>query len=300
MKVTKSVQCKRQAIRFRIMKISVLQFSPLSNKSLNIEVAESLASRSVQSDRPDLVVLPEVWTCLGGTAEQKFDAAENIPPVGSTKGGGPAVEALRRIARSNGIHVHGGSIAEVDGDRLLNTSIVVSPSGEIVGRYSKIHLFDVVTPNGQQYRESDTYSAGEHVVTVRVQGSFGSFRLGLAICYDLRFGLLFDKLREQGADVVVLPAAFTVETGAAHWETLIRARAIDTQCWFAAAGTVDAYLDAKGEKRMTHGHSMIVDPWGTVVARVRGGEGFATAGVDLSLTECVRNRIPIMEHRRIR
>ncbi|MCQ8279939.1 carbon-nitrogen hydrolase family protein [Acetobacteraceae bacterium KSS8] len=282
------------------MKVSVVQLSPGSDKSHNISHAETYVGRVVRQDHPDLVVLPEVWTCLGGTTEQKFAAAEDIPSVGSTDGGGDAIAAVRRMAREHGIFVHAGSMAERGGDRLLNTSVVISPDGTLLARYSKMHLFDIMTPSGLGYRESDTYRAGEEVVSVSIEGRFGRIRLGLAICYDIRFGELFRKLREQGADLIVLPAAFTVETGSAHWETLVRARAIETQCWVAAAGTVGAHQDADGGTRYTFGHSMIVDPWGAIVAQASSGPGVASAFVDAALTQRIRSAIPVAEHRRLR
>lgn len=140
---------------------------------------------------------------------------------------------------------------------------------------------------------------GNDVVTVSLVGRFGEMRLGLAICYDIRFGELFHRLRQEGADLIILPAAFTAETGEAHWEPLLRARAIETHCWVAAAGTVGAHHDAEGHKRLTHGHSMIVDPWGTVTAQASTGIGWTTGSVDQDRIARVRAGIPVMDHRRL-
>ncbi len=282
------------------MRVSVIQMSPGSDKRRNIDEATALVARAVEQGSPDLVVLPEVWTCLGGTAAQKQDAAETIPPVGSVEGGGEAVQAVRALARSHGLFVHSGSIGERDGDKLLNTTVVIAPDGRLLARYSKIHLFDVTTPNGQGYRESDTYRAGEAVVTLDLDGRFGRVRLGLAICYDVRFPELFRRLRDDGADLIALPAAFTSETGAAHWETLLRARAIETQCWIAAAGTVGAHKDADGQTRHTYGHSMVIDPWGVVTAQASAGPGTANTAIDGAVTARVRASIPLADHRRLR
>lgn len=281
------------------MRISVVQLAPGSNKLENIQQAEAMLEQCVAADAPDLVLLPEVWTCLGGDRAAKFDAAESVPQVGSPEAGGTAFEFLRRMARRHGIHVHGGSIGETCGDRLLNTSVVFDPDGNLIGRYSKIHLFDITTPNGAGYRESDTYRPGEEVVTVELGGRFASMKMGLAICYDIRFAELFIRLRQQGADIILLPAAFTFETGEAHWEILLRARAIETQCWLAAAGTVGAHQDAEGKTRLTYGNSMIVDPWGVVTARASSGAGWATGRVELTRTEWIRAGIPVMAHRRV-
>ncbi len=281
------------------MRISVIQMSPGSVKSDNIAQARRLIEDCVMSDRPDLIVLPEVWSCLGGDRKTRFAAAEIIPMIGSNEAGGDAFEFLRHIAATHGIHVHGGSIGERDGDRLLNTSLLMDPSGRLVARYSKIHLFDIVTPSGIGYRESDLYRAGKDVVTAAVTGPFGTVRLGLAICYDLRFGELFHQLRMDGAELVVLPAAFTAETGEAHWETLLRARAIETQSWFAAAGTVGTHHDGTGRPHQTYGHSILIDPWGVAIARASSGTGWATGRLDQERTRRIRANMPVMDHRRL-
>ena len=281
------------------MRVSVIQMCPGSDKAENITQAKLLIDACVAADAPDLVVLPEIWTCLGGDKDSKFSAAEVVPRPGSDAEGGPAVRFLRDIARRHSIHVHGGSIGEHDGDKLLNTSLLFAPDGSLIGRYSKIHLFDITTPSGVGYRESDIYRPGDTVVSVELDSRSGRIRVGLAICYDVRFGELFHRLRREGTELIILPAAFTAETGAAHWETLIRARAIETQCWLAAAATTGQHRDAHGQTRLTYGHSMIVDPWGTVVAQASVGQGWTTSRIDRTATARVRADMPIMEHRRL-
>ena len=281
------------------MRISVIQMSPGSVKADNIDQAQRLIEGCLSADRPDLIVLPEVWTCLGGDRSTRFAAAEDIPLPDADAPGGDAFRFLQQMAVTHGIHVHGGSIGERDGDRLLNTSLVFGPDGRLLTRYSKIHMFDITTPGGVGYCESDTYRPGRTVATAPMEGRFDALRLGLAICYDLRFGELFHRLRHEGAELILVPAAFTAETGEAHWETLLRARAIETQCWFAAAATVGPHQDAAGRTNMTYGHSMIVDPWGTVVARASSGPGWATGRVDTGLTRRIRTNMPVMEHRRL-
>ena len=203
--------------------------------------------------------------------------------------------ALRQAARTRGIHVHGGSMGEQAEDRLFNTTVVFDPQGSEVARYRKMHLFDITTPDGTGYRESSTYGGGQDVVTFDAAG----VRVGLAICYDVRFPELFLALRRAGAELILLPAAFTVPTGRDHWEVLIRARAIETQCWMAAPATWGRHLDAKGEPRATFGHSLVCDPWGHVVANVSDGVGWATARIDPALTARVRRDMPVLEHRRL-
>jgi len=277
------------------MRVSVVQMSPGHDKGENISQAARLIEAATTSDRPDMLGLPEVWTCLGGDRAAKFDQAEALPAANSNEPGGPAYEFLRRTARERRIHLHGGSIAEKDGERLFNTTLVFDPDGREIARYRKIHLFDITTPDGSGYQESATFGAGEKVVTCEARG----VRIGLAICYDLRFAELFLALRRAGAEMIFLPAAFTRETGKDHWEVLVRARAIETQCWFAAPACYGRHQSAGGEWRWTYGHSLLCDPWGHVVAKVSDGIGWATARIDQAVTARVRADMPVLDHRRL-
>lgn len=274
------------------MRVSLLQMNPGADKQANIAQATRLLDDAA-ADAPDLVSLPEMWTCLGGDHATKRRMAEVLPEPGGT--GGPAYEFLRHAARSRGITVHGGSVCEDGGDTLFNTTIVFGPDGTELGRYRKIHLFDITTPEGHGYRESSSYGAGDQVVTVDVGGE----RLGLAICYDLRFAELFAALRRAGAGVIMLPSAFTVPTGRDHWEPLLRARAIETQCWVVAAATWGPHHDRSGATRHTYGHSLVIDPWGAVVAMAPDGVGVVSARIDPARTARVRRDMPIEEHRRL-
>ncbi len=277
------------------MRVSVVQTNSGHVKADNIDQARDLIEGAM-ADRPDLIGLPEVWTCLGGDRAAKFDQAEALPPLGSNEPGGEAYEFLRGVARSQRIHVHGGSIVERAGDRLFNTTVVFDPQGRELARYRKIHLFDIVTPDGLGYRESASFGAGSEIVTYEA----GGVKVGCAICYDVRFPELFLALRRAGAELIFLPAAFTLQTGKDHWETLIRARAIETQCWFAAPAAWGRHLDgATKEPRFTYGHSLVCDPWGHVVAKASDGTGWATARIDPALTARVRRDMPVLEHRRL-
>jgi nitrilase len=275
------------------MRVSVMQMSPGADKAANIDQASRLIAAAIDADRPDIVSLPEIWTCLGGNRATKHDQAEALPAYGSNEPGGAAYEFLRGVARSQRIHVHGGSIGEKGGEKLFNTTVVFDPDGAEIARYRKIHMFDIVTPDGKGYRESAVYGAGRDVVTYEAQG----VKVGCAICYDVRFPEMFLALRRAGAELIFLPSAFTLQTGKDHWEVLIRARAIETQCWFAAPATFGKHLDAAGEPRFTYGHSLLCDPWGQVVAKVSDGIGWATARIDQKLTERVRRDMPILDHR---
>lgn len=275
------------------MRVAVIQMSPGADKAQNIAQARTLIEAVIAKDRVDLIMLPEIWTCLGGDRAQKFAAAEALPMPGDT--GGEAYEFLRQTAIKNKIYVHGGSIGELGTHKLFNTTLVFSPDGKELARYRKMHLFDIVTPDGQGYRESAIYGAGGEVVTFEAQG----MKIGLAICYDMRFPELFMRLRRQGAELILLPAAFTLQTGKDHWEVLLRARAIETQCWVAAAGCTGLHREPDGQPRYTYGHSLIVDPWGHVVAKASDGLGWASAFIDPGLTARIRADMPVFDHHKL-
>ncbi len=274
------------------MRVTVVQMNPGADKAANLAQADKLTEAAIGSEKPDMIALPEIWTCLGGDREAKFSSAEALPAPGSNETPGEAYAFLQDLARRHRIHVHGGSIGEAAGDKLYNTTVAFDPEGRELARYRKIHLFDIVAPDGTGYRESATYGRGEEVVTYQANG----VTVGCAICYDVRFPELFQALRKKGAELIMLPAAFTLQTGKDHWETLIRARAIETQCWFAAPATWGPHSD-KGGVRYTYGHSLVADPWGHVVAKVSDGTGFATARLDHARTERVRADMPVLEHR---
>jgi predicted amidohydrolase len=275
------------------MRISAIQMNPGSEKKQNIAQARDLIQGALADSRPRVVALPEMWSCLGGDRETKFREAEDLPAMGSNATGGEAYEFLREVARGNEIYVHGGSIAERAGDRLYNTTLVFGPDGQEIARYRKIHLFDIVTPDGQGYLESAVFKPGAEIVTWRAQ----DITFGLAICYDIRFPELFLQLRQAGAEVIFLPAAFTLQTGRDHWDVLLRARAIETQCWMVAPACHGRHFDGNSDPRMTYGHSLICDPWGLVIARASDGMGWATARVDPALTQRIRRDMPVLEHR---
>lgn len=277
------------------MRVTVVQMNSGHDKAQNIAQASRLIDAASEADRPTMLALPEMWTCLGGSREIKFREAEELPPSGSNVAGGAAYEFLRATARDKGIFVHGGSLAERAGDRLFNTTVVFDPAGAEIARYRKVHLFDITTPDGTGYRESATFGSGDEVVTYEA----GGVRVGCAVCYDVRFPELFLALRRAGAELIFLPSAFTLQTGKDHWEVLIRARAIETQCWIAAPATWGRHADAADAARFTYGHSLLCDPWGHVVAKASDGIGWATARIDTALTAKVRRDMPVLEHRKL-
>lgn len=269
------------------MKVSLIQMCSESDKARNIAKAEALMQQAIDADRPDLVILPEHFDWSGGTVEQKVASGE-------AERGGPAWELCHRIAQRHGVFVLGGSFFEkVPGEvRVYNTSVMFDRRGNEIARYRKIHLFDIVTPDGMTYRESASVKAGTETVVVDVEG----YRVGMAICYDLRFPELFQSLMKAGADLITLPSAFTTQTGKDHWEALCRARAIETECYFAAPGQYGTFLQ-EGEKRYNYGHSLIADPWGHVIAKASDGEGFVTARISKAEIARVRGQIPLLSHK---
>jgi nitrilase len=276
------------------MRVSVIQMNTGANKADNIAQARQLILNAVEQDRPDVVSLPEVWDSLGGDRATRAANAEVLPAQGSNEPGGEAYEFLRETARAAKVHVHGGSIIEQGPEKLFNTTVVFNPDGTELARYRKMHLFDIVAPDGTGYRESAAYGAGDAIVTYEAAG----VKVGCAICYDVRFPDLFWELRAAGAELIFLPSAFTLATGRDHWEALIRGRAIETQCWFAAPATWGKHLEGKGDPRFTYGHSMVVNPWGHVVAQVSDGIGWSTARIDQALTARVRRDMPVLDHRK--
>jgi len=274
------------------MRISAIQMNQTSDKATNLDQARRLIEGALAADRPDLITLPETWTNLGGGREARAAAAEVLPEPGGT--GGAAYEFLRDVAKGAGIHVHGGSTIEQGPEKLFNTAVVFDPSGTEIARYRKIHLFDITGPDGTGYRESALYGAGAELVTFEA----GGVKFGCTICYDMRFPEQYLALRRAGAEVIFVPSNFTLMTGKDHWEVLLRARAIETQCWIAAAASWGSY-EERGAARQVYGHSLIADPWGHVVAKASDGLGWVTARIDPAVTARVRRDMPVLEHRRL-
>ena len=265
----------------REIKVAAIQMSSTPHKQENLDTAERLI-RSAVSAGADLVTLPELWSCHGLEDVYK----ENAEPVP-----GPTTEFLGALARELGVYILGGSILEGGplSTKLHNTSTFFGPDGKMSAVYRKIHLFDVRAPD-REYLESHTIEAGTEVVTAKA----GAATVGLSVCYDVRFPELYRLLALRGAEVLAVPAAFTLQTGKDHWELLLRARAVENQAYVVAP----AQWGRKADGRWTYGRSIIVDPWGTVLAQCPDRDGYALATLDLDYLDRFRQEFPALRNRR--
>ncbi|MBK8256568.1 MAG: carbon-nitrogen hydrolase family protein [Polyangiaceae bacterium] len=263
---------------------AAVQMSSQGDLEANLEAVVASVHRS--ADRgAGVVLLPENFAFMGDEAAKR-EIAEALD------GDGPIVRALRGAAAARRITVIGGGLPErsADPDRPYNTCAVFGPDG-LLARYRKIHLFDVDLPDGTTYRESASTTAGSTPVTMSIDAT----GVGLSICYDLRFPELYRALSLAGVEVIVVPAAFTLQTGKDHWLTLLRARAIESQSYVVAA----AQWGKHPRGRLTFGKTCIIDPWGDVVAQASEGEGVIVSTLDLGYLQRVRRTLPALTHRRL-
>ena len=264
------------------LRAAAVQLTATPDKAANLQVADVLVRRSA-ADGARLVVLPEKWSVLGRGA----DLREGAEPLD-----GPAITWARDAARELGIDLVAGSVSErvAGDDKLRNTSLHIGPDGEIKATYRKMHMFDVEV-DGTVYRESEHEAPGDDVV---LSTTADGVELGLTVCYDIRFPELYRILAVRGARVVTIPAAFTVPTTRDHWEVLVRARAIEDQCFVIAANQVGTHVEGLA----SGGRSMIVDPWGLVLAQAADAQTVITADLDLDAQAAIRTRLPSLANRR--
>jgi predicted amidohydrolase len=264
------------------LRVAAVQLNSTADPAANLAVTDRL-TRAAAADGASVIVLPEKWTAMGSD-EQLRAAAEPLD--------GPAIGWARATAQELGVELVAGSIVErVDGqEKLANTCVHVDRSGEISAVYRKLHMFDVEVA-GRSYRESDLEDAGDEIV---LSETAEGLQLGLSICYDVRFPELYRILAVRGARVFPLPAAFTLATTRDHWETLLRARAIENQAFVIAANQIGEH---PGGNR-SGGRSMIVDPWGIVLAQAPDGVGHIVAELDLERLERIRAQLPALANRR--
>jgi deaminated glutathione amidase len=267
--------------------VAAIQLSSQADVGANLDRAATLVAEAARRGA-ELVLLPENFAFLGGGEEERRALAEDL----DARDSGPIARRLSELARAHGIWVLGGGMPErsADPERPYNTCVVFAPDGHLAARYRKIHLFDVELSE-RSYRESGASSPGREPVTVAAAG----LRVGLSVCYDLRFPELYRALSAAGAEVLVVPAAFTVTTGKDHWHVLLRARAIEAQGYVIAAAQWGKHPGG----RLTYGKSCIVDPWGEVIVQASEGEGVITAAVDRAYLERVRASLPSLQHRRL-
>ena len=263
------------------IRVACVQMSSRDDKAANLESAERLVAKAAASGA-DVVLLPEKWNAIGGV-ETLREAAETIED-------GESVAAMRGWASGHGITLVGGSITErrEGREKLSNTCLVFDPEGELAAVYRKIHLFDVDV-GGHSYRESEAEEPGEEPVVARLEG----WPIGLTVCYDVRFPELYRILALEGAELVTVPAHFTLYTGKDHWHVLLRARAIENQNYVAAAAQIGETIPGK----LSYGRSLIADPWGTVVAQAPDEETVIGAELDRERLLEVRRNLPSLANR---
>ena len=266
-------------------KCAAIQMASSPNISFNLLEAEKLIAEAVKAGAK-LVALPENFALMGDHESDKLKVKE-------VDGSGPIQNFLASVAKKYAVWVVGGTIPMVadDSNKARAACLVYNDKGERAGRYDKIHLFDVNVPGTNEvYRESDSIEPGNDSLVVDTP--FG--KLGIAVCYDLRFPEFFREMSNKGVEILVVPSAFTAETGAAHWELLLRARAVENLCYVIAPNQGGFHLNG----RKTFGHSMIVDPWGVVLDCYKTGGGYVLAEIDRERLEKVRGAFPVLNHRR--
>ncbi|CAH1402303.1 unnamed protein product [Nezara viridula] len=263
------------------IRIALIQMTVGKNKLENVARARKMISEAKQKGC-NLVVLPECFNSPYGT-KYFGEYSEEIP-------NGETCIALSKAAKENEVFLVGGSIPEKDNGKLFNTCTIWNPQGSLVGKYSKIHLFDIDIPGGVTFKESDSLSPGKNISVIDV----GACKIGIGICYDLRFHELATIYKDLGVDLLLYPGAFNMTTGPLHWEHLIKARAVDNQVF--AAGICGARDDSADY--VAWGHSVLIDPWGKVVSKAGAEETTLIADIDLNVCKAIREQIPIRKQRR--
>jgi len=264
------------------MKVAALQLCASDDPVANLALTLSMVQRAAEAGA-QFIATPEVTNCVSSSRRRQNE-------VLALQENDQTLAAMCAAAARFGVWISVGSLALKlpDDDRFTNRSFMIDPSGQIVAQYDKIHMFDVTLSETEQYRESDGYRAGGHAVIADT--AFG--KIGMTICYDIRFPHLYRGLAKSGASILLIPAAFAQPTGRAHWEVLLRARAIETGCFVIAAAQTGEHQTSQGRPRKTYGHSMIVSPWGEILADAGEDQGIIYADLDLSLVESTRARVP--------
>lgn len=276
------------------MKVVAIQMNPSDNKDENLRVAKELIESAVRHEKPDLILLPEMFTYLGSCNKTRKEMAEDLACQSADLPS--SYHLLSALAKEHQIIIHGGSVCEYDDGSYYNTSYVFDRSGTEIAKYRKIHLFEIKVEDQLCYNECAFYQHGRDLCHYDVVVSDTNYTIGATICFDIRFPELFGKLRQAGCHIIMIPAAFFKVTGQDHWETLCRARAIETQSYVVTAAQTGT-IGAKGSRREYWGHSMIIDPWGNIVSDAGTGVGYISAEIDINLINHIRERIPIQSCR---
>ncbi|MDW5299222.1 MAG: carbon-nitrogen hydrolase family protein [Sedimentibacter sp.] len=260
--------------------VALLQISVYDNKEKNINNAVKMIEQ-VSKEGADIVVLPEMFCCPYDNSYFKAFGEEE---------GGIAYKAISKAAKEFGIYVVAGTIPELDGDKIYNTSYVFNKKGEQIAKHRKMHLFDIDIEGGQYFKESDTFTPGSDVTVFETEFC----KIGLAVCYDVRFPELSRLMVNEGAEVIIIPGAFNMTTGPAHWELHFRARALDNQVYTIGVAPARDYEASY----YSYGNSIIASPWGNVLNRMDENQGYIIQEIDVDYVEKIRNELPLLKHRR--
>ena len=268
-----------------VISVSCLQYTSTTNELHTLEMIKPLINKAIDLGS-DIIALPECATAIQGdplnTIKLAKTQSENI-----------SLKILKEIAKTNSVHILIGSLPIKTNNKITNRSFLIGPNGKTLYKYDKIHMFDVNLPNGESYKESDTYSPGSKAVLAKVKLQ-KIIKIGMTICYDLRFPKLFQDLAINGAEIITVPSAFSKNTGKLHWHTLLRARAIETGCFIIAPAQTGTHC--KGRK--TYGHSLIISPWGRIIADAKKETNLINAKINLDIVKEARLAIPNLNAQR--
>ena len=262
-------------------KLAICQIHVTKDKQQNLDTAREYIGTAANQGAA-MIVLPEMFNC---PLSHKYFAsfAETLP-------NGPTAIMLSELAKKHNIYIAGGSIPEKDGNNIYNTSPVFAPDGNLIAKHRKLHLFDADLAGGQSFQESKTIAPGQHITVFDTK----LCRIGLCICYDVRFPELFRIMTLNGAELIIIPAAFNMTTGPVHWQMILQTRAVDNQVYIA--GSAPSRVETGGY--VSYGHSMIIDPWGEVLADAGTGENIIYAKINLQRIKTIRQQLPLLKHRR--
>ena len=259
------------------MKIALIQITVGSNFDENFEKSKKFLEESLNSN-PDFILLPECFLYLSNKSKIMIQMNHD------------SIKYFKNFSKTNKVYLLLGSLPITENDKLFNRSILINPDGKIISMYDKIHMFDIILKHGESYKESDFYSPGNELKMTNVLGH----SIGHSICYDLRYPKMYRALAKKGANIIVIPSAFTHTTGKAHWHTLVKARAIENGVFILAPNQ----WGVNNENRSTYGHSLVVDPWGEILAEAKDSEMILTAELNLDKVQDCQNAIPVLENDR--